>query len=109
MLDPIPSKQVILHRLKVDLNQVLQITQTDLERLGALTDDYDSLNYAKTQEIGDAIWFLGLDGAIVPSARWKCENLVIFEANLRGGVTVVPVDSEQVDWQLWAKASGLLG
>lgn len=108
LLDPIPSKAIFLHRLRVDLKRVVQISRTDLERLGVLTAEYQSLNYPKTQEIGDAACFLGFDGAIVPSARWECENLVIFEANLKDGATFEPIDFEEVDWRRWAKANGLL-
>ena len=39
---------------------------------------YESVNYHRTQEIGAAVAFLGCDGLMVPSARWDCENLVLF-------------------------------
>lgn len=106
LLDPIPSKPIFLHQLRVDLKRVVHITKNDLEQLGVSTVDYDSLNYAKTQEIGEAAWFLDYDGVVVPSARWPCENLIIFAD--QPGVTASPIDSEQIDWKKWASANGRL-
>ena len=42
---------------------------------------YGERDYAQTQNIGAAIAFLGLDGLITPSARWSCNNLMIFQTN----------------------------
>ena len=41
-------------------------------------ESFGDLSYGRTQEIGDAAAFLGFDGIIAPSARWPCQNLVIF-------------------------------
>ena len=56
--------------------------------------------------IGTAIAFLECDGLIVPSARWPCENLVIFTDNqlLAGRRALLElVGSEEFDWQSWAR------
>jgi len=106
ILDPIPSKPISVHRLRVELKRVVHIATNDLEHLGVSMIDYNSLNYSKTQEIGEAACFLDFDGAIVPSARWPCENLIIFTD--RPGVTVSPIDSEQVDWRKWAIENDML-
>lgn len=106
VLDPIPSKPIFLHRLRVELKRVIHITIRDLEALGVSVTDYSSLNYSKTQEIGEAACFLDFGGAIVPSARWSCENLIVFTD--RAGVSVSPIDSEQVDWRKWAIENGML-
>jgi hypothetical protein len=106
VLDPIPSKPIFVHRLHVELERVVHIAIDDLEYLGVSMIDYGSLNYSKTQEIGEAACFLDFDGAIVPSARWPCENLIVFTD--RVGVPVSPIDSEQVDWRKWAIENGML-
>ena len=107
-LNPIPSKPILLHRLEVDLKRVVRITFEDLERLGISAAAYHSLSYARTQEIGDAACFLNFDGAIVPSARWRCENLVIFEENIKMSPGFTALDSEEIDWKPWAEKNGFL-
>jgi hypothetical protein len=45
---------------------------------------YGERDYALTQSIGAALAFLGLDGLIAliaPSARWQCDNLMIYQTN----------------------------
>jgi hypothetical protein len=102
LLDPIPTKPILLHRLEVELRRVIQIAKSDLSRLGIDFGDHDSAGYVRSQEVGDVAYFLGCDGAIVPCARWSCDNLVIFEENLRGTAGFRLVESEEVDWKEWA-------
>jgi hypothetical protein len=106
VLDPVPSKPISVHRLHVELKRVVHIATNDLEHLGVSMIDYSALNYRKTQEIGEAACFLDFEGAIVPSARWPCENLIVFTD--RAGVPVSTIDSEQVDWRKWAIENGML-
>jgi hypothetical protein len=71
-----------------------------VEGLGVSLEAYKDLTYGRTQEIGDAAAFLGFDGIIAPSARWHCQNLVLFSDRLApGDVTVI--ESELVDWDAW--------
>lgn len=66
------------------------------------------MNPARTQEIGAAIEFLGCDGLIAPSARWTCDNLMLFPERMRHDATLEIVHSETVDWLEWGKNSGLI-
>jgi hypothetical protein len=61
------------------------------------------LFYERTRDVGEAVAFLGCDGLIVPSARWTCNNLVLFSDNLDVDCVTL-VASEQVDWLTWARA-----
>jgi hypothetical protein len=40
------------------------------------------MDYARTQAIGDAAYFLGFDGLIVPSARSRFLNFVLFDTRI---------------------------
>lgn len=84
------------------------MTLEDLRKAGLDSKKYDMANFSKTQEIGDAAWFLGCDGLIVPSARWHCDNLVIFmDKVLSPDAAVSVVGSEEVDWIRWARENGI--
>ena len=83
--------------------------RANLDALGVSTADYLSLNYTQTQKIGAAVAFLGCDGLVVPSARWDCENLVIFAENHNVGESDLQlIASEEVDWLGWARANRLI-
>lgn len=71
-----------------------------LKRLGVDDSRYRELLYTRTQEIGAAAAFLGFDGLIVPSARWDCQNIVLFlDAIDLEEVQMVSV--QPVDWKTW--------
>lgn len=108
LLNPIPTKPVLIHTLQISLTRVARLTYDDLQELGIDNGTYHEPNYTRTQEIGDAVWFLDCDGLIVPSARWKCDNLVIFFDKLSSPETSVSVvDSEEIDWIQWANENGI--
>jgi hypothetical protein len=107
-LTPRPSKPVMVHRLRVTTRATIRLLRANLTELGLDTADYESLNYGRTQAIGAAVAFLGCDGLIVPSARWSCENLMIFMDNHRIDETLDREHSESVDWLAWAHTHGRL-
>jgi hypothetical protein len=69
---------------------------------------YGERDYHRTQRIGAALAFLGLDGLIAPSARWPCDNLMIFVENHALTERLEPVADEQVEWRAWTRAHGVL-
>lgn len=103
LMTPRPSKPAVLHALNVSATQTLKLIRTDLRSLGVDLERFGDMNYVFTQEIGSAVAFLGNDGLIVPSARWNCENLILFD----DGTLKTRLDPagapEQVDWQSWCK------
>lgn len=70
--------------------------------------EYSSLNYQRTQLIGAEVSFLGFDGLLVTSARWNCENLVLFMDNHHLENDLRLLESEEVDWKQWAIQHGFL-
>lgn len=97
-----PSRLVsILHRLSARTKRSLKLADmAALEPLGIDTARFGELDYRRSQEIGDAAFFLGFDGMIVPSARWACQNLVLFTERLEEA-TVSVETSDVVDWLAW--------
>lgn len=97
-----PSKiRSVLHRILVRTQRTLRIADlAALEGLGVSPETYGSLSFERTQEIGDAAAFLGFDGILAPSARWPCQNLVLFTERFTPADLRV-VNSEPVDWADW--------
>ena len=93
------------HKLKVSAAQTLRLA--DLKTLGKLGVDparYPERDYARTQEIAGAAYFLGFDGLIAPSARWACLNLVLFTDRIPPGqVEVIDRPIDPVAWDVWRK------
>jgi hypothetical protein len=105
LMIPKPTKPVMLHTLNVSASQTLKLIRADLKALGVDLDRFGNLDYIRTQEIGSAVAFLDNDGLIVPSARWDCDNLILFE-NGALKVQLDPVgEPRQIDWQAWCKAN----
>jgi RES domain len=108
-LTPRPSKPVMVHRVHVTTRATIRLLRTDFADLGVAADEYESVNYRRTQEVGAAVAFLGCDGLIAPSARWSCDNLVIFLDNHRLEETLeCQQPPESLDWLAWAEDHGRL-
>ena len=112
-LTPRPTKAITVHKLRVRADQVIALDEADLIRAGVDMEAYNARSYAamgqappsRSQEIGAAVSFLGADGLVVPSARWPCRNLILFD-NADMAFTVDVVQSEEVswlDWRDWAR------
>lgn len=106
LLTPPPSKPVIVHKLLIRAKDVVTLDIDALHRLGIDRHQYKNRDYAamgeappsRTQEIGAALSFLGIDGLIVPSARWSCGNLILFD-NLDNQIEIDSEQSEKIIWQ----------
>lgn len=106
-LQPVfPSRdRWFVHRLKVSATQALKLADLPtLAQLGVDTGRYAERNYRRTQEIADAAFFLGFDGLIAPSARWRCLNLVLFTDRIPPGqIEIIETADEPVGWDHWRK------
>lgn len=108
-LTPLPlSRPLKVSRLGVSTSKTLRLARIGLERLGVDMARYGERDYARTQEIGAALTFLGLDGLIAPSARWSCDNLMIYQINHLLAERLEVLAEEEVDWGAWAQAKDLL-
>ncbi len=109
MLTPLPtSRPLKVSRLGVTTSCTLRLARAKLEKLGVDMAQYGERDYAFTQAIGAALAFLGLDGLIAPSARWPCDNLMIYQTNHKLSERLKVVSDEAVDWGAWARANGFL-
>jgi RES domain-containing protein len=101
-LEPVwPSRlEHELHRIMVRTTNSLRFADVaSLSTLGVDVRRYATFDYAVTQAIAAAAFFLDFDGLIVPSARSPELNLVIFMEKLVEPPKVE--SSEPVDWPAW--------
>lgn len=105
-LNPVPSKPVALHRMRLGTRRSLRLARADLISLGVDWARYTEVGYDLTQRIGAAVAHLNCDGLIAPSARWSCDNVMVFVTNLLGDEELATViDTREVDWRAWARAN----
>ena len=109
MLTPLPtSRPLKVSMLAITTARTLRFARGSLETLGVDMVRYGVRDYARTQEIGAAVAFLGVDALIAPSARWPCDNLMIYQTNHVRAERLEMVEEETVDWGAWARANGFL-
>jgi RES domain-containing protein len=112
-LQPVfPSKVVFqIHRLNVSAQQSLHLTDLPtLGRLGVDVDRYQERDYARTQDIADAAYFLGCDGLFVPSERWPCTNAVLFTERIEpAALSIETTEPDAVDWPGWRRRTRARG
>ena len=108
-LTPLPkSRPLKVSRLSISTSKTLRLARANLESLGVNMVQYGVRDYGRTQRIGAALAFLGLDGLIAPSARWACDNLMIFSENHSLNERLDVIEAERVEWGSWAQAHGFL-
>jgi RES domain len=93
------------HEVKVSSVRTLQLADLPtLARLGVDIDHYSDRDYSRTQPIADAAYFLGFDGLVAPSARWRCSNLVLFMDRIAPRqIEVVKSEPRPIAWEAWRK------
>ncbi len=62
--------------------RVVELSFAELGQLGIEATAYRRRDYTRTQEISDALNYLGCDGLIAPSARYDGNNLIVYMQNL---------------------------
>jgi RES domain-containing protein len=109
VLTPLPGPRLIkVTRLAITTTRTVRLSRSELEALEVDFSLYGARDYRRTQQIGAALAFLDIDGLIAPSARWSCDNLVVFADNHELHERLDPVASEQIEWREWAREHGLL-
>lgn len=91
----------VLHETQVRTDRTLVVADVaQLVALGVDETRYNEMLYGRTQEIADAAAFLGFDGIIAPSARWRCDNIVLFLDSF-SLENIEIVREMPIDWKAW--------
>ena len=106
-LQPVfPSKFVArAHELSATLRDLLNIPdEPTLARLEIEVARYKDRAYTRTQAVADAACFLGFRGVIAPSARWPCQNVILFaDRSDDDGLQLVRSEATPIDWIAWRR------
>ena len=93
-----------LHEIVVRATSALRLPDmAALRTLGVEETRYREILYRRTQEIGDAAFFLGFDCVIAPNARWPCLNAVFFSDRIAPDM-IGAVRAAPVDWEVWRES-----
>lgn len=88
-----------VHRLEVKTQRTLRLANLDsLVPLGIDVSRYESFDSSANQAIAAAARFLDFDRLVVPSARFDCQNLVLFPEHLTPDGRVELRETESIDW-----------
>jgi RES domain-containing protein len=106
----IPSKVTYhLYELRVTVQRALKFADlavlaalgVDTARYGALSYFERVQEYPRPQEIAETAHFVGFDGLIVPNARFKCLNVVLFCDRIPPEAAEVVRDHGAIRWDDW--------
>ncbi|HLY55115.1 MAG TPA: RES family NAD+ phosphorylase [Stellaceae bacterium] len=90
-----------IHEIRVRTARTLQVAEiAGLAAFGVDVARYESFDYSATQALAAAAHFMEFDGLLVPSARHRSQNLVIF-MDRDAAVSLETLRAEPVDWSVW--------
>ncbi len=94
-----------ISRLRVQTENTLSLLDKKfLTELGLGPQSLALTDAARSQEIAAAAHLLDYDSLLVPSARWACDNLILFPDNLSpDGVSLE--DTKAVNWPSWRESN----
>ncbi len=91
-----------LHSIDAETSKTLRFADLNaLQPHGVDTRRFGTFDYAATQAIGAAAYFLEFDGLIVPSARASALNVVLFTDRLEMQTALTVIETKLVDWDAW--------
>jgi RES domain-containing protein len=89
-----------LYRIEVDLQAVIDLTETEALPEGLVGLDFGSDNLTVTQAIGEAAQYLGREGILAPSAAGDGKVLAVFIDRLMPDSRV-----DDLDFDVWTEPS----
>jgi RES domain-containing protein len=100
-----------LFELSISLQRVLRLPSLDVlanlgvtaETFGKLAYQEREIEYPRTQDIAEVAHFLEFDGLIAPSARWRCDNAIVFCEHSAFSQRDVARAHGLIDWKEWEK------
>lgn len=100
------SSHMRLNQLSVTLKNVLTLTTEQLRELGVDDPLASRIDSHQGRAVGEAAFMLDFQGLIVPSARWDCNNLVLFVARIEMNKDIHLQNQGEVNWPAWRERAG---
>jgi len=95
------SSHMRLNRLNVSLDNALVLDVTQLKTLGVNDPLASRVDYELTQAVGEAAYMMDYQGLIVPSARWECNNLLLFIERIDLNEHIELLKESDINWPAW--------
>jgi len=99
------SSHMRLNRLKISLDNALVLDAAQLKALGVNDPLASRVDYVLTQAVGEAAYMMDYQGLIVPSARWECNNLVLFIERIDLNEHIELLEDSDINWPAWREQS----
>lgn len=99
------SSHMRLNQLNIVLDNVLMLTVGQLRELGVEDPFASRTDSVQSRTIGEAAFMLDFQGMIVPSARWPCNNLVLFVERIDFNKNIRLQYQTGVNWPAWRERS----
>ncbi len=99
------SSHMRLNRLRISLDSVLVLNAVQLKSLGVDDPLASRVDYERTQAVGESVYMMDYQGLIVPSARWECNNLVLFIDRIDLNEHIELLGKSDVNWPAWREKS----
>jgi hypothetical protein len=95
------SSHVLMNRLHVSLTNGLRLSGEQPITLGIEEPLASRIDYERSKAIGAAAHLLDFEGLIVPSARWECDNLVLFLDRFDIDAQLQVTATKNINWPAW--------
>ena len=89
--------------LHVDVRETLNFADMNaLAQLGVETERYREMLSGRSQAIAAAAAYMGFNGIIASSSRWRCQSMFLFLDQIEDiDEAIKQVSSKSVDWMEW--------
>ena len=95
------SSSMKINQIFVKLDNVLTLDMKILNQLGIADPLASRIDFGLTQPISEAANLFDYQGLLVPSARFDCNNLVVFMGKINADKQLILSKSEDVNWPAW--------
>ncbi|MEX2124524.1 MAG: RES family NAD+ phosphorylase [Woeseia sp.] len=95
------SSHMRLNQLNATLKNVLALTTEQLRELGVDDPLASRIDSHQGRAVGEAAFMLDFQGLIVPSARWDCNNLVLFTDRIELNKDIHLQHQAEINWPAW--------
>lgn len=97
------SSNKTINCIELSLARVLRLDGEQLAQLGISDALANRPDNSRTRAVGEAAYMLDFAGLIIPSARWDCENLVLFLDRIDINTQIRVMETNDLNWPAWVE------
>lgn len=98
------SADKLIYQLAVTTQNTLILGDADnLKHVGVDLCASPEKNLTQCQRVGEAAYCLDCDSLLVPSMRWECNNLILFQDSIDAADIQAAEDPHEINWPAWSE------